>query len=77
MANYAVSDPPDCAVWQAIHDSWAELFNAEVEHRRGRASIAYSELLESFGGVDAWSSAPRGSSMSRLSDTQAFERGYR
>jgi hypothetical protein len=76
MANHAASDPQDWAVWQAVHDSWAELVNAEMEHRRGRASVAYSQLLESFGNVDAWSSETRGSSMSRLSDTQAFERGY-
>jgi len=77
MANHAVSDPQDWAVWQAGHDSWAELVDAEMEHRRGRAFAAYDELLRSFGNdVDAWSSEPRGSSMSRLADTQAFERGY-
>jgi hypothetical protein len=76
VAKYAESDREDWEVWRAVHDNWAELFSAEIEYRRGRAPIAYSELIESFGGVDAWSSEPRGSSLSQLSTTEAFQRGY-
>jgi hypothetical protein len=76
MANYAVSDPQDYAVWSAIHNDWAKLVYAEMDYRSGRGSIAYSELVESFGCVDTTNSETRGSSSSRLSTTEAFQRGY-
>jgi hypothetical protein len=76
MANYAVSDPQDYAVWQANHNDWAKLANAEMEHRGGRTPGWYRELIESFGCVDTSNSEVRGSSSSRLSTREAFERGY-
>jgi hypothetical protein len=77
MANHAVSDPQDWAVWQANHDAWTKLIDAEMEHRAGRAPGWYRELLRTVDGREQWSLATPGSSTSNLSDTQAFERGYR
>jgi hypothetical protein len=77
MANYAVSDPQDWAIWQANHDAWTKLINAEMEHRAGRTPDWYRELLRLVDGREQWSLATAGSSTSKLSDTQAFERGYR
>jgi hypothetical protein len=77
MANYAVSDPADGAVWQANHDAWAKLVNEEMQHRVGRTAPAYRELLQLVGGREQPSLATTGSSSSTLSDMQAFERGYR
>jgi hypothetical protein len=76
MAKYAESDPRDHAVWQANHDDWASLINAETEHRAGRTPPDwYRELLEA---IDKYERrlATGGSSTSTLSDTQAFEQGY-
>ena len=70
------SDPRDWEVWQANHDNWTKLVNAELEHQAGRGSQAYRELIESFGCVDTSNSETRGSSTSNLSTTVAFERGY-
>lgn len=77
MAKYAESDRQDGEVWQANHDAWARLDNAEMEHRGGRTSDWYRELLQIVDGREQWSLATTGSSTSNLSDTQAFERGYR
>lgn len=76
MAKFAISDQEDRVIWQTIHEDWARLFNSETDHRNGRASEAYRELLRSFGDTDAWCSETRGSSTSQLSGAQAFERGY-
>jgi hypothetical protein len=76
MAKYAISDPQDWKVWQAIHNDWATLVNAEMDYRAGRGSDVYHELIESFGCADTSNSEPRGSSASTLSTTEAFERGY-
>lgn len=72
MAKYAESDRQDGEVWQANHEAWARLVNAEMEHRGGSR-----ELLQIVDGREQWSLATTGSSTSNLSDTQAFERGYR
>jgi hypothetical protein len=77
MAKYATSDPQDWAVWQAIHDDWAKLVNAEMEHRAGRTPDWYRETLRTVDGREQHSLGTSGSSTSNLSDTQAFERGYR
>ena len=77
MARYAQSDEEDWPVWQANADDLGKLLDAEKEHRRGRAPDWYRELLQSFGGPDRLSAGTTGSSLSKLSDTQAFERGYR
>jgi hypothetical protein len=76
MAKYAESDPRDWEVWQTVHNNWARLVNAEMDYRVGRGSDDYYELVESFGCVDTSNSEPRGSSSSRLSTMEAFERGY-
>jgi hypothetical protein len=77
MAKYVESDPRDWEIWQANHDNWTRLVNAEVEHRAGRAADWYRELLRAVDGREQSSLATTGSSTSSLSDTQAFERGYR
>ena len=76
MAKYAVSDPQDWEVWQANHDAWTKLVNAEMEHRAGRTPDWYRELLKTVDGREQWSLATSGSSSSNLTPTQAFERGY-
>jgi hypothetical protein len=76
MAKYAESDPADREIWQDIHNSWAGLVNAEMEHRGGRASTWYRELLGLVDGRESWSLGSPGSPSSRLTTMQAFERGY-
>jgi hypothetical protein len=73
------SDPQDWAVWQANHDNWTNLINAEMEHRAGRTPGWYRELLGMIDkdDLDLGKGVTRGSSTSNLSDTGAFERGYR
>jgi hypothetical protein len=77
MAKYVESDRQDWEVWQASHTAWASLVNAEMDHRSGRMPGWYRELLKTVDGREQPSLATTGSSMSALSDTQAFERGYK
>jgi hypothetical protein len=76
MAKYAESDPQDWEIWQANHSDWSKLVNAEMEHRGGRTPGWYRDLLDTVDGRDAPFLATSGSSTSRLSATQAFQRGY-
>lgn len=72
------SDPKDWAVWQANQDIWTKLVDAEMEHRAGRTSPEYGDLLGVIDkkDLDLGKGVTRGSSTSNLCDTEAFERGY-
>jgi hypothetical protein len=72
------SDPADCAIWQTFHETWISLIDAETDHRRGKGSPAYRELLGLIDkkDLDLGDGVTRGSSTSSLSNTEAFERGY-
>jgi hypothetical protein len=76
MGKYAESDLNDRIVWQDNHNTWTRLVSAEMEHRAGRTLDWYRELLGVVDGRESWSLSIMGSSSSRLSTTQAFERGY-
>ena len=78
MAKYAESDRGDWEIWQSNHETWTSLIDAEMEHRGGRTSPEYRELLGLIDkkDLDLGKGVTRGSSTSSLSSTQAFERGY-
>jgi hypothetical protein len=76
MANQAASDPSDWPVWEENQDRLGRFLDAERERRVGRAPAWYRELCESFGNEQPVVEAVPGSSLSRLTNVQAFERGY-
>jgi hypothetical protein len=63
------SDPADWEIWQAYHATWTRLIG-------GKGSAEYRELLIDKKDLDLGNGVMRGSSTSKLSDTQALERGY-
>ena len=75
-----LSDPKDYAVWQDNHDTWTTLFDAAQAAVRNQAPDWYSRLMDEIRDKDDWVTdnrlATRGSSSSKLSEGEAFMRGY-
>lgn len=77
------SDPNDWMVWMVWshnHDEWTKRVSAELDHQRGRGPQWYRDLLDDIRDKDDWLTsynlATPGSVTSKLSQVEAFERGY-
>jgi hypothetical protein len=76
MGKQAESDPDDWPVWKENQDNLGRFLGAEMDHKAGRAPQWYRDLRLGDDAQESFSLSTPGSSTSRLTSMQAFERGY-